>query len=82
MSLQSKCSRKKHHRIKGGREDTGSSITEVIFQSASQKRSFLREPDEQYPISPQSANFVLKTASQIQILKALLGAINWKLHKV
>jgi len=48
----------------------------------SRKRSFLREPDEQYSISPQSPNFVLKTASQIQILKALLGAINWKLHKV
>jgi hypothetical protein len=71
----------KHHRIKGERENAGSSITEVIFQSASQKRSFLREPDEQYPISPQSPNFVLKTASQIQILKALLGAINWKLIK-
>jgi hypothetical protein len=47
----------------------------------SQKQSKLREPDEQYPISPQSPNFVLKTPSQIQILKALLGAINWKLHK-
>jgi hypothetical protein len=53
-----------------------------FFPPTSQKRSFLREPDEQYPISPQSPDFVLKTASQIQILKALLGAINWKLHKV
>jgi hypothetical protein len=49
--------------------------------SSFQKRSFLREFDEQYPISPQSPNFVLITASQIQILKALLGAINWKLYK-
>ncbi len=53
-----------------------------FFPPTSQKRSFLREPDELYSISPQSPNFVLKTASQIQILKALLGAINWKLHKV
>ncbi len=37
--------------------------------SLSQKRSFLREPDEQYPISPQYPCPVLKFPSQIQIIK-------------
>lgn len=49
-------------------KDVGSSTTKLIFQAASQKRSFLREPDKQYPISPQYPGFVLKTPSQIQIL--------------
>jgi hypothetical protein len=63
-------------------KNAGSSITKLIFQSASQKRSFLREPDEQYPISPQSPDFVLKTPSQIQILKASIRKISWKLYKI
>ncbi len=53
----------------GSGKDVGSSITELIFQSASQKRSFLRKPDPPQVIHPQSPHPVLKIPSHIQILK-------------
>jgi hypothetical protein len=40
-----------------------------FFPLTSQFRSKLREPDEQYPISPQYPCPVLKFPSQIQIIK-------------
>ena len=42
----------KHHSFFEVRKHTGSSVTKLSFPSISQKRSKLREPNEQYPISP------------------------------
>ncbi len=52
-----------------GRE-VRSRVTKCIFPPPSQKRSFLRNPDPSVTVAPRYPHPVLKTPSQIQILKA------------